>query len=89
VSAAADAARTLYTRFDDAWDGLFWLLARRPEALGVTPLTGQSSPRLYVQEGDIAAGAPEIWIVFKFNNDEVEILAANFVAGDSDPDESF
>lgn len=43
--------------------------------------------RLYVQDGDRVAGAPEIWVLFQFDSESVEILAVNFVEGRNDLDE--
>ena len=77
MEAAVDAARDKFPRFDDAWNGLNWLLARRPESMGVAPSVGNGL-RLYVQDGDRLAGAPQVWIMFRLDGDSVEILAVNF-----------
>lgn len=78
VSTEVDAARTKFARFDDAWDALQWLLARRSATLGVAPSVGQDGFRLYVQEGDAEASAPAIWILFRVGDEDVELIAVKF-----------
>lgn len=85
ATSAVDEARLKFQRFDDAWNGLNWLLARRPDSMGVAPSVGNGL-RLYVQDGDNLAGAPRIWIMFKIQGETVEIMAVNFTQGDDDLD---
>ena len=80
AASAVDLARSQFRRFDDAWDGLNWLLARRPDSMGVAPSVGNGL-RLYVQDGDREAGAPKIWIMFKIEGENVEIITVKFTLG--------
>ena len=76
---SADNARSNFDRFDDAWEAFKWLLARRASSLGEAPLRSPDGFRLYTQEGDRIAGAPEIWSVFRVDDEQVEIIAVNFL----------
>lgn len=86
VSAAVDAARSQFDRFDDAWDGLNWILSRRPESLGVAPNKGDGGIRLYVQDGDPEFGSPQIWVIYRVSEESVELLAINFTIPPSESD---
>ncbi len=58
-------------RFADAFNALQWLLCRNPD-IGHHLYDGWY---LYVQAPDLLAGTPEIWVLYKFNEDEVSISA--------------
>jgi hypothetical protein len=51
--------------------------------MGISPTSGNNL-RLYVQEGDSFAGAPEIWIIFQVSGESVEIIAVNFLQSAAD-----
>ncbi|MCB2066371.1 MAG: hypothetical protein KDE15_06995 [Erythrobacter sp.] len=87
VEAAVDAARDQYQRFDDAWEGLKWLLSRRAEQLGEPPRGGSPNFRLYVQAGDPIADAPEIWVLFCIEGEDITIHGIKFTKA-SDEEES-
>lgn len=63
-------------------------MARRASSLGITPNIGDGDMRLYVQDGDRLAGAPQIWIMFKVVGDSVELLAIKFTEGQDEPEDS-
>ncbi|WP_157132575.1 hypothetical protein [Novosphingobium nitrogenifigens] len=78
VSSAVDAAVDVYSRFDDAWEGFKWLLARKASSLGEAPRDGDHGLRLYAQGGDADADAPEIWALFRVEAESVELIAVRF-----------
>lgn len=84
VSAEIDTAETKFARFEDAWNGLKWLLARRGETLGEAPRGGSANTRLYVQAGDPLADAPEIWILFKIEGEQILVSAIRFLKAAND-----
>ena len=66
---AVDSYKKSLNRFADSFDALEWLLARSPkngEVLG-------GGYYLYVQGADEIAETSEIWVLYKFNIDEVTI----------------
>lgn len=66
-------ARKQFKRFDDAMDGLEWLLARSPDRGLVLKVDGRDT-RIYVQASGDVMGVPEIWVVYSFDENEVVIL---------------
>lgn len=75
AQAAIDAGCATYPRLDESWEALKWLLARSAGTIGRPPRTGDPRLRLYVQDGDRVANVPAIWIVFRLEDDQVEIIA--------------
>lgn len=76
-----DDALTAFPRFDEAYQGLEWRIARSPaqgakgrysEALGVYVC-------LVVQEGNWIAETPEIWVLYTFDDQEVLIHNLNVI----------
>lgn len=79
VSLAVDLAEAEFDRFEDGWEALKWLLARKADTLGASPTTGATGIRLYVQDGDYFAKVPTIWLVYQISGDQVEISAVKFI----------
>jgi hypothetical protein len=50
VSIAVDAYRQQFSRFEDAYEGLKWLLARRGDRMGLHRTVGNIGYRLYRQD---------------------------------------
>ena len=68
VSAAAerDRCERAHLRFNEAWEGLVWLLARRGDRIGIVHTGAGREFRLYVQAGDELARTPQIAVVYSF-----------------------
>ncbi|MBD1871831.1 hypothetical protein H6F95_31910 [Cyanobacteria bacterium FACHB-471] len=67
-----DRARTEYDSFEEVWDGLTWLLARKGAEIG-EEYQGQ---RIYKTRGvDGAWTVPSILVLYKVKEHEVEILS--------------
>lgn len=76
---AADSFVEQFSRFDEAWEGLKWLLARNPD-IGIKQTDANNQPtgyRLYAQAHDELAGTPEIWVVYSVSDNEVIIYEIN------------
>jgi len=71
VSEAIDAACQTYVRLRDARDGLLWLLARNPAIGRDLGLGGMR--RIHKQDMHLAAGVPEITILYEYNDIKIEI----------------
>lgn len=87
ASEAADLYREQFARFEEAFDALQWLLARR-DGLGFKQVRNGRTFWLYVQAGDDIAKAPHIWTVYETNDHEVVIHAIRaeaFVQERDDP----
>ena len=72
--AEIERATAAFERFEEAFTGLEWLLARSPERGLRGRITGETV-RIYVQGRDRTAGTPEIWVVYTYSDDEVVIKA--------------
>jgi hypothetical protein len=74
-----DLAREQYARFDEAWDGVKWLLARNPEPPGSFPsvTTADADYFIYGFRGDAASGIPDMWIFYEYSDDEITIHGIN------------
>jgi hypothetical protein len=75
VSAVIEEARSRWPRFDDAYAGLQWLLARQALTLGVWQVVGETMYRLYRQAGKKQASTPDIAIVYTVDENNVTIIA--------------
>src|SRR6266849_10953198 len=73
-----EEARHQFARFDDAWDGITWLLARNPTPVEsfTTTWNGQEFV-LYGFEGDLAAKIPNMWLVYQYDDEQVTIHGIN------------
>lgn len=74
VEEAVNRFSEKFPRFDEAWEGLKWLLAREGQNLGLWRTEGDTHYRVYVQAGDELAGTPEIWVVYVCTDNEIIIL---------------
>ncbi|TAD73578.1 MAG: hypothetical protein EAY70_12305 [Sphingomonadales bacterium] len=87
AASAIDDASSLFDRFDDAWEGLKWLLARKADSLGEASRGGNANLRLYVQAGDAIADAPEIWLLFEIENNQIVVHSIKFLKAANEQDE--
>jgi|GEM_PF-2781773 hypothetical protein len=77
-----DILREEYLRFDQVWEGLLWLLARKSDTLGYS-FRGY---RLYKHPGILGdKQSPAITVLFLVGENEVEIVSLKI----SDPECSF
>lgn len=75
VSTAVDRFTRKYPRFDEAFEALKWLLARKCETLqGGMRTVGGVTYHLYRQAADNLAGTPAIVIVYTYDDDEVVLI---------------
>jgi hypothetical protein len=77
-----------FKRFEDAWNGLRWLLERNPtpvEAFLSLSIDGVDY-YLYGFEGDRAADIPTMWVFYHFTDDEVVVHGINAIEA-PEPDE--
>jgi hypothetical protein len=82
---AADLFSEQFDRFDKAWEGLKWLLSRKPEIGYPQTINGvPTGYRLHIQAADELARTPEIWVVYTHDDNEVVIHEINAV---TPPDE--
>lgn len=77
LNSAADLAVSEATakieRFGDAYEGMEWLLARNPDQ-GTAVLVDGKHLQVYVHKSS-SSTSPTIWAVYRFDEDQVEILA--------------
>ena len=73
---AYHSATALYPRFEQAYLGLEWFLAKEPE-IGIHGRIDGINVRIYVQDTDQLANTPAIWVVYEYDDDQVVILAMN------------
>ena len=69
---AVDNYSNAIERFSDAFQGLEWLLARRPDK-GVGKNVSGTHYRLYCQASDELANTPEIWVLYEYDDENVFI----------------
>ena len=74
----AQRARKVFSRFDQAMDGLEWLLARSPDR-GMTLRIPGKDARIYVQSSGDLTGVPSLWVAYSFDEDQVVIMALRAV----------
>tara|TARA_R110000824_G_scaffold999_13_gene5631 strand:+ start:2414 stop:2707 length:294 start_codon:yes stop_codon:yes gene_type:complete len=79
AAAKADEACKEHHRFEEAFDGLQWLLARTQD-VGLSRVGSPNDERVYVQAGNPIAKTPSIWVLFSDGDDEVRIWDINVVA---------
>lgn len=78
VSDAADQFRRKYNRFDEAFEALTWVLARKGgDVASVTKDVNAVDYHLYRQAGDPLARTPDIVVLFTCDDDEVNLIAIN------------
>jgi len=66
VTKLLQQARATYPRFDDAWDGIIWLIAHGGHKMGTPYQFGGVGHRIYVDSGDAIAGFPRVVVVYKY-----------------------
>ncbi|MFN3521005.1 MAG: hypothetical protein ACK4YQ_02060 [Phenylobacterium sp.] len=74
VSVLVDALTERHPRFAEVWEGIEWLLARTPDLKGSARREGAENIRIHPFAGDELAGTPDVWVVYKFDDNEVVIL---------------
>lgn len=81
VSNYVDLFTEKFPRFEEAWEGLKWLLSRNPAPKGSARREAVSGGeyRSYVSASDPLAKTPEIWVVYTYTDDQVIILGVNAV----------
>jgi hypothetical protein len=67
VTEAIVAARELWPRFEEIWDGVVWLIAHGGDRLDAEErVIGGVGHFIYAYEGDPAAGFPRIVVAYKW-----------------------
>lgn len=74
VASAADNYRRQFSRFEEAYDGLKWLLARRCDRMGLYRAVGSTNYRLYRQDSDPVAQTPSLVVVYSYDDHQITIL---------------
>ncbi len=78
VQEAADRFRGEFQRFEEAFEALKWLLARKCDDLeSLRRKVHGMEYHLYRQAADRLAGTPEITVLYTFDDDEVSIIGVN------------
>jgi hypothetical protein len=77
--AEIEAARKKYKRFDDAWQGVLWLLARDPQPPGSFDSMQRDGVDYYIYgfRGDASVDIPDMWIFYEFDDEDVRIHGIN------------
>lgn len=76
VMGEVDECRTKWERFDDAWDVVFWVLARDP-TVG-SPLNETGHLRAFVFEGSWAHEMPTIDVIYEVTETTIVIQRVRF-----------
>ena len=76
VSRAVDNAKLRWSRADDAWDTVVWVLARDP-TLGI-PITESGNSRSFSVEGARSIDLPTVTVVYEMTPLAVEVRDAKF-----------
>ena len=79
VATAVDQALQKWSRAQDAWDAVTWVLARDPE-FG-TALTESGKTRSLTLEGARAIGLPNVTVVYELRNGQVIVHDVQFGEG--------
>lgn len=77
------SAGSVHSRFEEHWRGVEWLLARTPE-IGIPGF--DSSPQeslLFVSAGIEQASTKDIWILYSYDDQFVDVKAINVKAHES------
>lgn len=80
LSRAADLVRKLHSdsRFDDAYEGMEWKLSRNPKLGTAVRGVDHGNHYAYVHASQ-SKNAPSLWAAYRFDDDQVEILALKVV----------
>jgi hypothetical protein len=91
VSEQVDLYTEKFRRFDEAWEGLKWLLARTPDLKGaaswVGEWVGEGSFRAYAAAGNPLADTPDIWVIYSYTESVVLIMGVQAVVRPPEGDE--
>jgi hypothetical protein len=75
VADQVDLLSEKHARFSQAWDGIKWILARTPDLPGAFRKLGATQNyRLISFAGSDLADTPDIWVVYRFTENEVTLL---------------
>lgn len=75
---AADEFRAQFDRFEDAFEALKWLLARKCDEIeALSRAVGGVEYHLYRQASDPIAGTPEIIVLYTYDENQVTIIGLN------------
>lgn len=89
VQQAVDAARMEYDRFEEAWDALTWLLARKGHEIGAHRVHDGIEYRLHKQAGVTGINmVPAITCLYTVTVNEVEIIAIRVSEPESNEEEA-
>lgn len=66
------------SRFEDQWQGIEWLLARKPEYGSSRFPEEPCSYLVYVFPGDDLASTQELWVLYSYDQNEVVIHSVKF-----------
>ena len=81
-------ARKHYQRIDESIDGLKWLLSRNPQPAGSFPtVLNHIQFTMYGWRGTGDVGMPDMWVVYAFDDDEVQIHGINAMEPGKDEEE--
>jgi hypothetical protein len=80
VSAEIDTWKTKFPRLEDAWEAWKWRLARGPE-IDAQRLAGFNPPAWILKTNSAIGyyGIPTITILYRFDDNQVNILAVKIV----------
>jgi hypothetical protein len=82
------AAKKRFPRFDEAWEGIAWLLARNPTPVDAIQTTYGGKPYCLLGcSGDPAATTADMWLVYEYDDDVVVIHGLNLVEPSPEPEE--
>ena len=70
-----DALTGQFERFEDAWEGLKWLLSRTPEDIGRHRTHEGVTYWLCHRKGDKHSGIPSLGVIYTFDDETVVIHA--------------
>ena len=88
AQAELEVARRDFPRFDEAWDGLNWLLARNPTPTGSFPTTYKGQSYMMYGWSPHITGAPDMWIVYAYDDVQVVIHGINAIEPAEDLEEN-
>src|ERR1700681_2524513 len=83
-------AQAKFDRINEAIEGLTWLLARNPSPTGSFPTVLKNVHfTMYGWEGAVDTGMPDMWVVYAFDDDQVQVHGINAMepAPDAEEDE--
>jgi hypothetical protein len=90
VGKAVDGFAKKFKRFDEAFDALKWLLARKCATLEyISKKVGSTTYCLYRQASDQYAATPSITVVYTYDENEVVLidLTAEVATSESDQED--